>query len=260
MSTILRALEKVEEERRSEESGAGSGPDRAEPIGPAVPGELSAEPVARPGQALDARGPRRRRVVILAAAGLAALLSAGGAWWNLSGTSGAATKPARTATLTAAPPAVPVAAARPSIAAAPEAAPIAAGQPAAREAAPIAAGQPAAPEPAPIVAAPPVASLPPTAPKPAAPKPPAARPVASPKPRPVPQVATIAPAPGISVLRTVWHPRPERRSARVEVEGHSEVLELREGDVVGVLVVSEIQPSAVVFLHGGARLRRPIGR
>jgi len=64
----------------------------------------------------------------------------------------------------------------------------------------------------------------------------------------------------VNVERTVWHPSPERRSARVVVEGFPEPLELKEGDAVGVLVVAEIQPSAVVFLHGGARLRRPVGR
>ncbi len=60
--------------------------------------------------------------------------------------------------------------------------------------------------------------------------------------------------------RTTWHPTPERRAARVVVEGFADPLELREGDAVGVLVVSEIQPSGVVFLHGGTKLRRKVGR
>ncbi|MBW2395193.1 MAG: hypothetical protein JRG95_13065, partial [Deltaproteobacteria bacterium] len=106
---------------------------------------------------------------------------------------------------------------------------------------------------------------PPVRPPPAAkPTPRAARPEPAPKPAPArprpPQVATIPPPPIVHVARTVWHPSPDRRSARVEVEGFAEPLELKEGDAVGVLVVAEIQPSAVVFLHGGARLRRAVGK
>ena len=59
--------------------------------------------------------------------------------------------------------------------------------------------------------------------------------------------------------KTVWHPTPARRVARIEVEGREGLLELREGDAVGTLVVSEIQPSGVVFLHGGEKLRRKVG-
>ncbi|MCP3986066.1 MAG: hypothetical protein GY723_16915 [bacterium] len=62
------------------------------------------------------------------------------------------------------------------------------------------------------------------------------------------------------VAGTVWHPDPDRRRASVEVQGFSEPLDLKEGDAVGVLVVAEIQPSAVVFLHGSRRLRRSVGR
>jgi hypothetical protein len=57
----------------------------------------------------------------------------------------------------------------------------------------------------------------------------------------------------------VWHPKPERRTVRVQVEGHKQALELKEGDAVGTLVVAEIQPSGVVFLHGGTRLRHKVG-
>ncbi|MCP5056347.1 MAG: hypothetical protein GY937_06425 [bacterium] len=96
-------------------------------------------------------------------------------------------------------------------------------------------------------------STPPTAKPEPAPKPPPA------KPRPT-RVVSIPPAPTVHVTRTVWHPSPDRRSAQVEVEGFVEPLELKEGDAVGVLVVTEIQPSAVVFLHGGARLRRSVGK
>jgi len=61
------------------------------------------------------------------------------------------------------------------------------------------------------------------------------------------------------VESTRWHPASEKRSARVRVQGRKDPLELREGDAVGVLVVSEIQPSGVVFLYGGREIRRGVG-
>lgn len=72
------------------------------------------------------------------------------------------------------------------------------------------------------------------------------------------RVATLRP-PGVTVKKTYWHPNPERRVAEVEVEGRKGALELHEGDAVGTLVISEIQPSGVVFLHGGERLQRKVG-
>jgi len=96
-------------------------------------------------------------------------------------------------------------------------------------------------------------------------------PHASPKPAPArqrsaqrasspsPRVAVIPPPPQVEVLQTVWHPSPGRRSARILVEGREEPVELHEGDAVGTLVVKEIQPSGVVFLHLGEELRRPVG-
>jgi hypothetical protein len=84
--------------------------------------------------------------------------------------------------------------------------------------------------------------------------------VETPLPRvPAPaRVATLRP-PEVMVKKTFWHPMPERRVAEVEVEGRKGVLELHEGDAVGTLVISEIQPSGVVFLHGGVRLHRKVG-
>ena len=73
-----------------------------------------------------------------------------------------------------------------------------------------------------------------------------------------PSVAVLVP-PKVRVERTIWHPKPERRSALVHVQGHKEALELKEGDAVGTLVVAEIEPSGVVFLHGGVRLRHRVG-
>jgi len=65
--------------------------------------------------------------------------------------------------------------------------------------------------------------------------------------------------PGVLVVRTVWHPSAERRVAEIQVEGRPEPLVLHEGDAVGPLVVSEIEPSGVVFLHDEVELRRRVG-
>jgi len=65
--------------------------------------------------------------------------------------------------------------------------------------------------------------------------------------------------PKVTVKKTVWHPTPQRRVAEIEVEGREGVFELHEGDAVGTLVVAEIQPSGVVFLHGGEKLHRKVG-
>ena len=98
-------------------------------------------------------------------------------------------------------------------------------------------------------------------PPPSVAKPPAAKPVIQPVPpkKPAPTlVATVRP-PKLTVKKTVWHPKAERRVARIEVEGREGPVELHEGDAVGTLVVLEIQPSGVVFLHGGERLHRKVG-
>ena len=65
--------------------------------------------------------------------------------------------------------------------------------------------------------------------------------------------------PAVSVARTIWHPHSDRRVAEVNVEGHAAPLLLREGDAVGPLVVSQIDPSGVVFLHDQVEFRRRVG-
>jgi hypothetical protein len=65
--------------------------------------------------------------------------------------------------------------------------------------------------------------------------------------------------PGLRVERTVWHPIAERRVALVEFERNAERREIREGDLVGPLVVSKIEPSGVVFVHEGIEVHRRIG-
>ena len=84
-------------------------------------------------------------------------------------------------------------------------------------------------------------------------------PAPAPKREAKPAASRVAAAPQIFVERTVWHPTASRREATVQVEGFAEPLSLREGDAVGVLVVSKIEPSAVVFLHGTRELRRRVG-
>jgi hypothetical protein len=72
-------------------------------------------------------------------------------------------------------------------------------------------------------------------------------------------VAPIAPGPpALRVAKTLWHPQADRRVAIVSLDG-AEPRRIHEGDVVGRYVVSEIQPSGVVFLDDGEKVRRAVG-
>jgi hypothetical protein len=64
---------------------------------------------------------------------------------------------------------------------------------------------------------------------------------------------------GIHVEQTLWHPRPDRRVAVLALDGDEGSLRVQEGDTVRGLVVSEIEPSGVVFEHEGRRVRRGLG-
>jgi hypothetical protein len=108
--------------------------------------------------------------------------------------------------------------------------------------------EPALPDPIPKPNVKPQPAIPAAAPDPA---PPAAVPPA--------KAAVRASLPKLMVAGTSWHPRAERRTATVELEGRADPLELHEGDAVGSLVVREIQPSGVVFLLGDVELRRRVG-
>lgn len=66
-----------------------------------------------------------------------------------------------------------------------------------------------------------------------------------------------AAVPGVRVEKIFWHPSAERRTALIEVNGGVE--EIHEGDAVGPLVVSTIEPSGVVFQHDGIEIRRRVG-
>ena len=89
--------------------------------------------------------------------------------------------------------------------------------------------------------------------------------VAEPAPRPAPaprRAARPAPdpvIPSLVVASTVWHPDAARRLARVRLAGREGDVELREGDAVGSLVVSAIEPSGVVFLLGDLEVRLRVG-
>ncbi|MBW2267079.1 MAG: hypothetical protein JRH16_00785 [Deltaproteobacteria bacterium] len=77
---------------------------------------------------------------------------------------------------------------------------------------------------------------------------------------PPPAASTArAAVPVLLVARTSWHPTALRRSATVQLDA-GEALEVHEGDAVGPLVVSRIEPSSVVFLHEGVEIRRRVGQ
>ncbi len=66
--------------------------------------------------------------------------------------------------------------------------------------------------------------------------------------------------PDVSVIRTSWHPQAARRSARIRLQASEEILNLKEGDAVGGLVVKEISPSSVLFAAGEIEIRRRVGQ
>lgn len=65
--------------------------------------------------------------------------------------------------------------------------------------------------------------------------------------------------PELVVKRTLWHPDAKRRVASVQVAGRSELIELREGDAIEDLTVVEITPTGVSFDHGGVELYKRLG-
>jgi len=106
-------------------------------------------------------------------------------------------------------------------------------------------------------ASPPVAESSPATPTPKPPKPAPAKapPVTKASAKPAPIVKAVVPS--VRVEQTRWHPDAARRTALVQVDGGER--EVQEGDSVGPLEVSKIEPSGVVFLRDGVELRRRIG-
>jgi hypothetical protein len=76
---------------------------------------------------------------------------------------------------------------------------------------------------------------------------------------PAPRTLARAVLPSLRVAQTRWHPDAARRTALVEVEAGAGVREVREGDALGPVVVTAIEPSGVVFSHEGIELRRRVG-
>lgn len=132
-------------------------------------------------------------------------------------------------------------------------------EPPAVEALPVEPAATVAPTPTPKPAPPRRAARAAPSPTPVA-KPPAPAPAAKPPPAVAKRPPAPPPsAPTVLVERASWHPKPERRVAWIRLEGSGTTRELHEGDAVGTLVVKEIRPSSVVFVHGAEELTRRVG-
>jgi hypothetical protein len=75
------------------------------------------------------------------------------------------------------------------------------------------------------------------------------------------RLAEISPpvAAGIRIEQTLWHPRPDRRVAVLTLDGGDVPVRVHEGDTIRELVVSEIEPSGVVFTYRGEPSRLGLG-
>jgi hypothetical protein len=83
-----------------------------------------------------------------------------------------------------------------------------------------------------------------------APTPAASRPSAS-------EQSVLAAASKFSVVRTVWHPTPEKRIAQIaDEEGRR--IEVHEGDLYEGMIVEEIQLSSVLFRSGDVTFSRRV--
>ena len=74
------------------------------------------------------------------------------------------------------------------------------------------------------------------------------------------KVIRRAEIPLLSVDQTIWHPNPDRRLAIVELVDSGDALRLKEGDVVGPLVIWEIRPGGVLFNHDGVEIEYRVGQ
>ena len=82
----------------------------------------------------------------------------------------------------------------------------------------------------------------------------------APKPTPAPAIrkAPAAPSTSLRVLRTSWHPHPEKRTAWVQMPGAA-AQTVHEGDRIEGFVVREIEPAAVVLSGAAGEVRRGVG-
>jgi hypothetical protein len=104
-----------------------------------------------------------------------------------------------------------------------------------------------------------------SAPAPPKPEPAASTPATKLKPKPSVQDRSVERLdnrglPELTVLRTAWHPKPDRRSAKIRLEATDQVKTLREGDAIGKLVILTISPSSVLFKAGDIEIRRRVGQ
>lgn len=74
---------------------------------------------------------------------------------------------------------------------------------------------------------------------------------------PAPRMA--ARGPEVRVAKTLWHPDADRRLAWIEVSGQTALREVREGERVGPYLVLEIEPTAVVLADGKVEIRKEVG-
>jgi hypothetical protein len=86
----------------------------------------------------------------------------------------------------------------------------------------------------------------------------------APKSQPNPESSSIArlDRPDLSdltIIRTAWHPSADRRTAKIRLEDTNEIMNLREGDAIGGLVIMKISPSAVLFKAGDVEVRHRVG-
>ena len=82
----------------------------------------------------------------------------------------------------------------------------------------------------------------------------------SPSSPPKKAVQVVKRAPDFVVLKTIWHPSAERRSARLEFEDSGTAREVREGQWVEGFEVREIRLSGVVLEKEGVRREYRVGR
>lgn len=68
----------------------------------------------------------------------------------------------------------------------------------------------------------------------------------------------VARAAEVSIVRTIWHPSPERRIAHVQIAGESSDREVHEGDVVEGYEIEEIKLTGVVFVREGVTVERRV--
>ncbi len=118
--------------------------------------------------------------------------------------------------------------------------------------APVVARRQAAPAPVPVPAQKPTA-------EPISPEPRFAK--AKPAPALVPEPAVIdrRPIPEFAVQQIIWHPTAARRVAVFEIDGEASLLRIGEGGIVAGFTVAKIGPSAVELVRDGVALDRRVG-